>query len=126
MIVLKSPQEITTMWEANQIVAEIIQALKERARPGTTTKELDELAERLAIKKKVKCAFKGYRGYPFSLCASVNEVIVHGIPSSKIILKDGDILSLDFGVYYKGFFGDSAITFPIGEITDKNKHLVKR
>ena len=124
MIVLKSQEEIGIMRDANQIVAEVHEELKQRAVPGTTTRELDELAERIAVKRKAKCAFKGYRGYPNCLCTSLNEVIVHGIPSDRA-LKEGDILSLDFGVVYKGFFGDAAVTIPIGETSEKAENLMR-
>ena len=124
MIVLKSPQEIAIMWEANQIVAELLRELKERAAPGVTTRELDELAERFIKKRKARCAFKGYRGYPSCLCTSVNEVIVHGLPSPSE-LKEGDILSLDCGTYYKGFYGDAAITIPIGKISERAEKLIR-
>ena len=123
MIVLKSPEEIAVMREANHIVAETLQALQEKARPGVTTQELDTIAEAMATRANAACAFKGYRGYPGALCASVNEVIVHGIPGSRS-LRDGDILSLDFGVFYKGFYGDSAVTFPIGEVDDRTQELI--
>jgi methionyl aminopeptidase len=124
MIVLKSPEEIAIMRDANQIVAEVHEELKQRAVPGTTTRELDELAERIAIKRKAKCAFKGYRGYPNCLCTSLNEVIVHGIPSDRA-LKEGDILSLDFGVIYKGFYGDAAVTIPIGQSSETAENLMR-
>jgi methionyl aminopeptidase len=124
MIVLKSPEEIAIMRDANQIVAEVHEELKQRAVPGTTTRELDELAERIAVKRKAKCAFKGYRGYPNCLCTSLNEVIVHGIPSDRV-LKEGDILSLDFGVIYKGFCGDAAVTIPIGQSSETAENLMR-
>ena len=124
MIVLKTPEEIGIMREANQIVAEVHEELKQRAVPGTTTRELDSLAERIATKRKAKCAFKGYRGYPNCLCTSLNEVIVHGIPSDRA-LKEGDILSLDFGVIYKGFCGDAAVTIPIGQTSERAENLMQ-
>jgi methionyl aminopeptidase len=124
MIVLKSPHEICIMREANLIVAEVLQTLKEKALPGVTTAELDRIAEHTASKHKASCAFKGYRGYPHALCASRNEVIVHGMPSSEE-LCEGDILSLDFGVLYKGFYGDSAVTFPIGKVSREAKALIQ-
>lgn len=124
MIVLKSPQEIAVMREANQIVAELLQELKARAVPGVSTRELDEIAERFIRKKKAKCAFKGYRGYPNCLCTSVNDVIVHGLPSSAE-LREGDILSIDCGVYHKGFYGDAAITVPIGRVPEKAQRLIQ-
>ncbi len=124
MIILKSEREIALMREANRIVAEILEALKERAVPGTTTLELNGLAEALATERGATCAFKGYRGFPFALCTSVNEVVVHGMPSSYV-LKEGDILSLDFGVYHKGFYGDAAITIPIGQVSDEAARLIE-
>ena len=124
MIVLKSPEEIGIMRDANQIVAEVHEELKQQAVPGTTTGELDKIAERIAVKRKSKCAFKGYRGYPKCLCTSLNEVIVHGIPSDRV-LKEGDILSLDFGVVYKGFCGDAAVTVPVGKISEKAENLMR-
>ena len=124
MIVLKSPEEIARMQEANQIVAEILQTLKEKAKPGVTTRELDRLAEEMARKRNAACAFKGYRGYPCALCASRNEVIVHGMPSTEK-LQEGDILSLDFGVFYNGFYGDSAVTFPIGTVAEEAAQLIR-
>jgi len=124
MIILKSPQEIATMREANQIVAEILETLKEKATPSTTTLELNEWAERLARKRKAKCAFKGYRGFPYALCTSINEVVVHGLPS-HYALKEGDILSLDFGILYKGFYGDAAITIPIGAASRGAERLIR-
>jgi methionyl aminopeptidase len=124
MVVLKSPEEIAIMRDANQIVAEVHEELRLRAAPGVTTAELDHVAERIALKRRAKCAFKGYRGYPNCLCTSLNEVIVHGIPSERV-LREGDILSLDFGVIYKGFCGDAAITIPIGEASERAKALMQ-
>jgi methionyl aminopeptidase len=124
MIVLKSPEEIEVMQEANQIVADILQTLKEKSKPGVTTQDLDRVAEEMALKRNATCAFKGYRGYPWALCASRNEVIVHGMPSSEE-LREGDILSLDFGVFHKGFYGDSAVTFPIGNVDEDAEHLIR-
>ncbi len=124
MLVLKSPEEIAVMREANQIVAEVHEELKLRAVPGTTTRELDRIAERITRKRGAKCAFKGYRGYPNCLCTSLNEVIVHGIPSDRE-LRDGDILSLDFGVVYKGFCGDAAVTIPIGKTSERANRLMR-
>jgi len=124
MIVLKSPRDIATMREANLIVAEVLHTLKDKAVPGVTTQALDRAAEEITHRRHAACAFKGYRGYPCALCASPNEVIVHGMPSSRE-LQEGDILSLDFGVFYKGFYGDSAITFPIGEVDDGAALLIE-
>jgi len=112
------------MRDANQIVAEVHQELRLRAVPGATTRELDEVAERIARRRKSKCAFKGYRGYPNCLCTSLNEVIVHGIPSDRT-LTEGDILSLDFGVVYKWCCGSAAITIPIGGISEGARRLMQ-
>lgn len=129
MIILKSPREIEKMRDSNKIVAEILSELKERAKPGVTTIELELLTEKLLKKKKAKPAFKGYRPpkanreYPYCLCTSVNEGVVHGLPSRRV-LKEGDILSIDFGVIYDGYYGDAAITIPMGEICEEAKKLL--
>ena len=123
-IILKSPQEIEKMRRSNQIVAEILAEIKKAVRPGLKTRELDEMAEALLAERKAQSAFKGYNGYPASLCTSVNEVIVHGIPSDQV-LQEGDILSLDFGAIYDGFYGDAAITLPIGRISTEAERLLR-
>jgi methionyl aminopeptidase len=128
LILLKSPQELAIMRDANRIVAEILEELCGLVRPGITTDELDQLAEELTYKKGAEPAFKGYspRGvaYPKCLCVSINEEIVHGIPSRRK-LKTGDIVGLDFGVVYKGFFGDSARTVAVGEVSEKAQRLMR-
>jgi methionyl aminopeptidase len=124
-IILKSPAEIGYMLEANQIVAEVLCALQRVVEPGITTFELDRIAEDLCIKRKAKPAFKGYRGFPGSLCVSLNEEVVHGIPSRKRKLNKGDIVSVDFGVCFKGYFGDSAVTLPVGTIATGKKKLLQ-
>jgi len=124
MVILKLPDEIERARASSQIVAEVLNKLRERVKPGATTKELDRFAEEVARKRGAKPAFKGYRGYPYSLCTSVNEEVVHGMPSERI-LKEGDIISLDFGVFYNGFFGDAAITLPVGKITDVARKLIE-
>lgn len=124
MIILKSPQEIERMRVPCRIVAEILEFLKGEVRSGVTTLALNEIAEREAAKHRSKPAFKGYSGYPYSLCCSVNEQVVHGMPTSQE-LQEGDILSLDFGVIYDGFYGDAAITLPLGEVADTSKRLMK-
>ncbi len=124
MVILKSPEEIETIRSANRIVAEILSELAIMVKPGITTLELDEHSEMLARKKGAKPAFKGYRGYPFSLCSSVNAEVVHGMPSDRV-LKDGDIVGLDFGALYKGFYGDAAITVPVGEVSEEAKRLIR-
>lgn len=115
-IELKGADELARMREANLIVHDILQALIRAVGPGVTLVDLDQLAESLIDKKGAVSAFKGYHGYPRVLCASPNEVVVHGIPTKRK-LKEGDIVSLDFGVYYKGYCGDSAYTVPVGKVT---------
>ena len=116
MIILKSPDEIEKIRASDIIVANILNELGSMIKPGITTIELDRYSEELALKMGARPAFKGYRGYPFSLCTSVNGEVVHGMPSDRA-LKAGDIISLDFGIYYKGYYGDSAITVPVGEVS---------
>lgn len=122
-VVLKTPQEINEMRTANRIVAEILEAIKKIVSPGVTTEELNEFAEERLKEKKAKSAFKGYRGYPKALCTSVNSQVVHGMPS-KNPLKDGDVLSMDFGAYCGGFYGDAAITVPVGTVSDEALRLI--
>lgn len=117
-VLLKTAKEIEEMKEANRIVAEILEGLKGMVKPGITTEELDGFAEDRLRERKAKSAFKGYRGYPKTLCTSVNSQVVHGIPSMNP-LKDGDLLSIDFGAYYKGFYGDAAITVPVGNASEE-------
>jgi methionyl aminopeptidase len=128
MILLKTPEEIAIMRKASTIVAEILEELAAAVRPGVTTRELDKLAEDLTYKKGAKPAFKGYQPgdvpYPKTLCVSVNEEIVHGIPSGRK-LKQGDIVGLDFGVVYQGFYGDSARTVAVGEVPDSTGKLLR-
>ena len=124
MILLKSPQEIAKMEVANRIVAEILEGVKERVQPGIETRELDELAEEMCRQHKVEPAFKGYRGYPRSICVSVNEEIVHGIPGARR-LKAGDLVSLDFGVKYDGYYGDAAVTVAVGEVDPQARKLME-
>ncbi|MDO9533356.1 MAG: type I methionyl aminopeptidase [Deltaproteobacteria bacterium] len=123
MILLKSLQEIAKMEVANRIVAEILEGVKEKVQPGIETRELDELAEDMCRQRRVKPAFKGYRGYPRSICVSVNEEVVHGIPGARC-LKAGDVVSLDFGVKYEGFYGDAAITVGVGDVGEKARALI--
>ncbi len=123
-IILKSPQEIERMRRSNRIVAEILREIQAAAQPGMKTRELDELAQGLLRKFGARSAFKGYNGYPAVLCTSVNEEVVHGIPSDRI-LKAGDILSLDFGVVYDDYYGDSALTIPIGRISSEAERLLR-
>ncbi len=124
MIILKSQEEIGWMRKACRIVAEILGVLKLKVEPGVKTIFLDEVAEREAVLRGAKPAFKGYSGYPFSLCCSVNEQVVHGMPNNKA-LAEGDILSIDFGVVYNGFYGDAAITLPVGNVDENAEKLIK-
>ena len=124
-ILVKTPDEIKIMGEANQIVAETLSMLLGVVEPGITTYELDKMAEDLCRKRNSTPAFKGYHGFPASLCVSLNEEVVHGIPTRKRKLKKGDILSVDFGVCYKGFYGDSAVTIPVGSISKANQDLLR-
>lgn len=124
MIQLKSPDEIEKMRSSNRLVAQVLRALSERVQPGVTTLELDRLAETLIRQAGAQPAFKGYQGYPATVCASVNEQVVHGIPNREP-LKEGDILSLDVGVRLDGFFGDMAITLPVGRVSDEAGRLMK-
>jgi methionyl aminopeptidase len=123
MIVLKSEREIEIMRRAGRIVARILQRLREEMKPGITTLELDGLAERLTRKAGALPAFKGYRGYQYALCASVNEQVVHGVPTKRP-LCEGDIVGLDFGVIIDGFYGDAAITVPVGKVAEETKKLL--
>jgi len=123
LIIIKSEDEIKRMADACRIVAEALDSIKKLIAPEITTIELDRFAESFIIQRGATPAFKGYRGYPASLCTSINEQVVHGIPNSTR-LKEGDIVSLDLGVYYKGFYGDVAATFPVGEIDDTAKKLI--
>jgi len=125
MINLKSGKEIEIMKGASKIVAEILLELRERVREGATTADLDRIAEELTLKKKARPAFKGYRGFPASICISINEEVVHGIPSTRRVLKFGDVVGLDFGVIYDGYYGDSAMTVPIGDISPELEQLLK-
>ncbi|MEJ5299922.1 MAG: type I methionyl aminopeptidase [Thermodesulforhabdaceae bacterium] len=125
MITLKSQEEIEKIRRACLIVAEVLERLKEEVKPGITTWDLNRLSEELARKKKATPAFKGYKGYPYALCTSINEEIVHGMPSKKRVLKEGDIISLDFGVVVDGFYGDAAITVPVGKISERAERLCR-
>lgn len=124
MIILKSRQEIEKMRKSNALVAAILEELTKKIRPGVKTIELDRLSEEMALKRGARPAFKGYRGYPYSLCTSVNSEVVHGMPSERE-LKEGDIVSLDFGILNDGYYGDAAVTVPVGEIAPAAKRLLR-
>jgi methionyl aminopeptidase len=125
MIIYKSRGEIETMDRCNRIVTRILAALARQVQPGVTTRDLDRTAERMCQEAGVRPAFKGYRGYPAVLCASVNEEVVHGIPSATKVLKEGDIIGLDFGVVLDGYFGDAAITVPVGSVSREAEDLMR-
>jgi methionyl aminopeptidase len=129
MITLKSPDEIEIMRAANVIVAEVLAELRAMVRPGVTTGELDRVAEELTRKKGAIPAFKGYtvagRVYPASLCASINDEVVHGIPSGTRTLREGDIIGLDYGVIYRGYYGDSAVTVGVGAVSAQAEALMR-
>ncbi len=124
-ISVKTPEEIEIMGKANRIVAGVLTMLKDEVVPGVTTYYLDKISEEYCRDHGATPAFKGYRGFPCSLCASVNEQVVHGIPSRKVRLKEGDIISVDFGSYYKGFYGDSAVTIPVGTVSAELERLLR-
>ncbi|MFA5140708.1 MAG: type I methionyl aminopeptidase [Elusimicrobiota bacterium] len=121
---LKSPRELAKLRDAGRLVSEVLEFLLERVAPGITTKELDALAERELRRARAEPAFLGYRGYPAVLCASVNDEVVHGIPSGSRVLKEGDIVSLDLGCRWKGFYGDAAVTAPVGAVSDEARRLM--
>lgn len=124
MIFLKSPSEIEAMHRANRVVHRVLDAVRSAAAPGVSTAELDELAEELIVRADGRPAFKGYRGFPASLCTSVNDEIVHGIPSRSVRLKEGDLLSIDCGVVLDGYVGDAATTFGVGQVSPGAQRLM--
>lgn len=130
MIYIKTKKEIDFIRESCRIVAETLQLMKANTRVGVTTKELDQIAEDYILSNKAKAAFKGYSqggssiDYPASICSSVNEEVVHGIPGNRV-LKDGDIVSLDVGVYKNGYFGDAALSVAVGELSEEKKKLME-
>jgi len=129
MIVLKSRDEIERMRAASVVVAEVLATLREHVKPGVTTAELDDVAEELTRKRGAKPAFKGYvvqgRVFPATVCISINDEVVHGVPSKRRELRDGDIVGLDFGVSIDGYFGDAAVTVPVGAVTPKAQRLME-
>ena len=128
MIMLKSPDEIERMRRASGIVAEILAEVEERVRPGVSTADLDALAEESTYRRGAKPAFKGYvvggRTFPASICISINDEVVHGIPSGQRVLRDGDIVGLDFGVCHEGYFGDAARTVAVGQVSQDARTLM--
>jgi methionyl aminopeptidase len=124
MINIRTPQEIEIMRQNNRLVAHVLQKLKKAIKPSITTVELDQLAERAIREAGATPAFKGYRGYPASLCVSINEEVVHGIPGPRR-LQEGEIVSLDVGVYRNGYYGDAAITVPVGNVSEQATRLLE-
>jgi methionyl aminopeptidase len=123
IIEIKSAEEIALMRQAGKIVAEILNILVENIKPGVRTKDMDIIAERELKKRGAESSFKGYHGYPATVCVSVNDEIVHGIPGDKVF-KEGDIVSLDFGAKFKGFHGDAAVTVPVGKVNPSVQRLI--
>ena len=124
MIIKKTAREIELMRTAGRIVALAHQEVAKHIAPGVSTLELDQIVERVIRENGAKPSFKGYGGFPGSICASINDVVVHGIPKASIILKAGDIISVDIGACYKGYHGDSAWTYPVGEISETDQKLM--
>ena len=124
MIFIKSRDEIARIKDSNQIIAEALKHIKKFVQPGVSTAELDQEIENFILNKKAKPSFKGLYGFPAAACISVQDDVVHGIPSKKRLLKDGEIVGIDVGVELKGFFGDAAYTFPVGRISDKLRSLL--
>lgn len=125
MIILKTEHEIKRIEKACKIVAYVLSTVKEIIKPGITTSDIEDFITGILREKKAVAAFKGYRGYPASACISVNECVIHGVPSRSKRLKDGDIVGIDIGVYLDGFYGDGAYTFPVGKISESAKRLLR-
>lgn len=125
MIEIKSEREIALLKEAGRIVALCHEEMKKMVKPGISTYELNEICEKIILANNATPSFKGYNGFPCAICASVNEVVVHGIPSKKQILREGDIIAIDIGAYYKGYHGDSAWTYAVGKISKTDELLMQ-
>lgn len=125
VITIKTAEEIELLARANQIVAGALNSIQQIIKPGLTTWELDKITETFARDHGSTPAFKGYHGYPASLCVSLNEQVVHGIPSKKVVVRDGDIVSIDFGVNYKGYYGDAAVSIALGEVSESRRRLLQ-
>jgi methionyl aminopeptidase len=125
MIILKSRQEIEKIRKACLIVADVLESIIERIKPGVNTQTLDEFAENLIVSAGARPSFKGYRGYPKTLCTPLNDQVVHGIPDRAVVLNEGDIISVDVGAIVEGFYGDAARTFPVGIVTPETERLIR-
>ncbi len=125
MVIIKSQEEIKKIAESCKIVAEVLEGLKSFIKEGVTTADIEDYVEEHIYKRNARPAFKGYRGYPSSVCTSINDQVVHGIPSKKVILKGGDIISIDLGVLFEGFYGDAAITLSVGKVSQLAEKLIR-
>ena len=125
MIIRKNDNEIQLMRRAGKIVGDALAMLQEEIKPGISTADLDKLAEEFIISQGAKPSFKGYYSFPATLCTSINEEVIHGIPSRNKILQDGDIISIDCGAFFKGYHGDAARTFPVGKVSDTANNLIR-
>ena len=125
MIVCRSAAELERMRDAGRLVADVLTELAAHVRPGVTTADLDAMADQRIAKAGATPAFKGYHGYPATICASINEEVIHGIPSGRRILNEGDIISIDVGVSLNGYYGDSAITLPVGQVSEEAARLLR-
>ncbi len=125
MVILKSLQEIEKIHQACLVVADVLEGVRKLVRPGVTTLELDEYAERFIASAGARPAFKGYRGYPRTLCTSINDQVIHGIPSRNSVLRPGDLVSIDVGAVVDGFYGDAAITVPVGAVSESGERLMR-
>jgi methionyl aminopeptidase len=125
VIVCRSHAELERLRQANQLVARVLAELRDAVAPGVTTAELDALAEQRLREADAKPAFKGYHGYPATICASINEEVIHGIPSGKRMLNEGDVISIDVGASLDGYFGDSAVTLAVGRVTEEAATLLR-
>jgi methionyl aminopeptidase len=125
VIVCRSAAEIERMREAGRLVGEVLTALSAAVAPGVSTADLDDLAEKMILGAGAVPAFKGYHGYPATICASINEEVIHGIPSGRRLLEEGDIISIDVGAALDGYFGDSAVTLPVGHVSEEAAALLR-
>jgi methionyl aminopeptidase len=125
MVVIKSPEEIEKIRRAGRIVAKVLLQIKDSIKPGVTTLQLDQLAERWIREEGALPAFKGYLGYKATLCTSINEEVVHGIPSARRVLKEGDIIGIDCGAIWEGYYGDAAFSFPVGKVSETATRLLQ-
>ena len=125
MIVLKTTRDLEAMAKSGLIVAKALEAAEEAVKPGMTTAQLNSIVEKVIVGEGAKPSFKGYRGFPACCCISPNDVVVHGIPSDKVFLQEGDIVSIDVGAFYGGFHGDAARTLAVGKISDEARRLIE-